>query len=326
MQPLNQLKQMKQTYRASQGSPRVQLRGKRSRQYLDQLQPKSQPEFQPDQTKPDQPTPSGLEEHEEELRPWVCKPFDVVVDSLRHVKGQYAALEHVLQEISKELKVEPHGALECVKKLSKVQDMEDLQARVDCLLKENGKLKNQVAAKEAQLKEVGALKTAVEEELVQTREDQNKALAISRKFHNLTRHSGNVVNKTRLYDASMDQLRASTDPKVIWCLVDYNTKMEKLLKELRALLQPAEQQQAPKPPSSQLQPRLQLHLSNQKHRLCRAPLLKECPQHHGHKGDPEVTPGTCGAIGERAQVILVWVRAPGLWECLPPTETRNHES
>ena len=44
---------------------------------------------------------------------------------------------------------------------------------------------------------------------------------------------------------------------------------------------------------------------------CRAPLLEECPQHHGHKGDPGVTPETCGAIGERAQVILVWVRAPG---------------
>ena len=58
---------------------------------------------------------------------------------------------------------------------------------------------------------------------------------------------------------------------------------------------------------------------------CRAPFLEECPQHHGHKGDPRVTPGTCGAIVERAQVILVWVRAPGRWERLPPTETRSHE-
>ena len=58
---------------------------------------------------------------------------------------------------------------------------------------------------------------------------------------------------------------------------------------------------------------------------CRAALLEECPQHHGHKGDPGVTPGTCGAIGERAQVILVWLRAPGRWERLPPTETRSHE-
>ena len=59
--------------------------------------------------------------------------------------------------------------------------------------------------------------------------------------------------------------------------------------------------------------------------LCRAPLFEECPQHHGHKGDPGVTPGTCGTIGERTQVILVWVRAPRRWERLPPMETRSHE-
>jgi hypothetical protein len=39
---------------------------------------------------------------------------------------------------------------------------------------------------------------------------------------------------------------------------------------------------------------------------------QECPQHHGHKGDPGVTPGICGAIGERDQVILMWVTAPGV--------------
>ena len=37
---------------------------------------------------------------------------------------------------------------------------------------------------------------------------------------------------------------------------------------------------------------------------------KGCPKHPGYKVDPGVTPGTCGANGEKAQVILVWVRAP----------------
>ena len=45
---------------------------------------------------------------------------------------------------------------------------------------------------------------------------------------------------------------------------------------------------------------------------CHTPFHEECPQHHGHKGDPRVTPGTCDAIGERAQVILVGVRAAGV--------------
>ena len=37
--------------------------------------------------------------------------------------------------------------------------------------------------------------------------------------------------------------------------------------------------------------------------------VEECPKHHGHKGNSGVTPGTCGDVGEMAQVILVWVRA-----------------
>ena len=33
---------------------------------------------------------------------------------------------------------------------------------------------------------------------------------------------------------------------------------------------------------------------------CCAPLHEESLKHHGHKGNPKVTPGTCGAVGERA--------------------------
>ena len=37
----------------------------------------------------------------------------------------------------------------------------------------------------------------------------------------------------------------------------------------------------------------------------RAPLHEECPKHHEYKGDPRVTSGTCGTIGERAPMILM---------------------
>jgi hypothetical protein len=36
-----------------------------------------------------------------------------------------------------------------------------------------------------------------------------------------------------------------------------------------------------------------------------APFHEECPQQYGYKGNTKVTPGTCGAIGEKDQVILV---------------------
>jgi hypothetical protein len=51
---------------------------------------------------------------------------------------------------------------------------------------------------------------------------------------------------------------------------------------------------------------------------CGAPLQKGCPKHHGHEGDPKVTPAPCGAGGEKAQVILVWVRAPGVGNACHP--------
>ena len=46
--------------------------------------------------------------------------------------------------------------------------------------------------------------------------------------------------------------------------------------------------------------------------LCRAPLNKECLQHHGHKEDLGLTSGTWGAIGEGNQMILVWMGAPSV--------------
>ena len=45
---------------------------------------------------------------------------------------------------------------------------------------------------------------------------------------------------------------------------------------------------------------------------------KGCLKDHGHKGDPGVTPGTCGADGENAQVFLVWVRASGVGNASHP--------
>ena len=61
-------------------------------------------------------------------------------------------------------------------------------------------------------------------------------------------YPGDVVNKARLYDQCAKQLDTSSRAKMMRCMVDYSTKMEKLLKELRALLQPTGVQ--PKPAST----------------------------------------------------------------------------
>ena len=55
---------------------------------------------------------------------------------------------------------------------------------------------------------------------------------------------------------------------------------------------------------------------------CHTTLHEECPQDHGHKRDPKVTSGTCGAIDERPQVILMWVRASGVQNASHPRRLR----
>ena len=54
------------------------------------------------------------------------------------------------------------------------------------------------------------------------------------------------------------------------------------------------------------------------HMECHAPLHEECPQHHGYKVDPRMMPEIWGTIGERAQMILVWVRAPCIESAFHP--------
>ena len=39
-------------------------------------------------------------------------------------------------------------------------------------------------------------------------------------------------------------------------------------------------------------------------------LYEECTKPHGHMGNLGVTPGICGDVGERAQLIMKWVKAP----------------
>jgi hypothetical protein len=55
---------------------------------------------------------------------------------------------------------------------------------------------------------------------------------------------------------------------------------------------------------------------------CRIYVYEEYLKHHGHKGDPGATPGTCGVVGERAQVILMWVRALDIGNVSHPKRLR----
>ena len=64
-------------------------------------------------------------------------------------------------------------------------------------------------------------------------------MVMARKFHAFVGYPSDIVNKARLYDESTSQSGMSSGAKVIRCMVDYSTKIEKLLREMHILLQPA---------------------------------------------------------------------------------------
>ena len=101
---------------------------------------------------------------------------------------------------------------------------------------------------EALRKEMVELKdriTMLEEEVKTARAEQNKAKEVARKIHFFLGFLGDVFNKARLYDQGLKQPETASRAKMMSCMVDYSTKMEKTLKALCELLHQ---------PGSQLEP------------------------------------------------------------------------
>ena len=138
--------------------------------------------------------------------------------------------------------------LDHIKALPKPQDLLDLQAQVDCLLKENGELKEKAEEGDVLRKVVEELKNwiaAMEKEVKTARAEQDKSKEVAQKIHSYLGYPGNVLNKARFYDHSLKQPTTDSGVKMMRCVVNYGLKLEKTLKELRALLHPTEAQPEP---------------------------------------------------------------------------------
>ena len=152
-------------------------------------------------------------------------------------------MEEALEEISAKLGVEPRQIMQHIRALPKAQEMEDLRARIDSLLKEAAELKTQVADRDAKVKEAEALTAAAFEEKVRAQEEREKAVTMAKKFHAFVGFASVVVTKARLYDQCMKKPEVIPVPKILRMLVDFSGKVEKLLGELCTLLQHDERRQ-----------------------------------------------------------------------------------
>ena len=129
--------------------------------------------------------------------------------------------------------------LDWIKARPTPQDIADLQARMDCLLKENGKLRAKADEGDAIWKENGELKDrirAMKKEVKTARAERDKSKEVTQKVCGFLGNPGDVLNKTRSYNHGLKQPSTDSGVKMMRCMVDYGLKMEKTLKELRALL------------------------------------------------------------------------------------------
>ena len=95
---------------------------------------------QPERQQPEiQPAAEQLEEEGD--KPWVWRPFDPVRESYKVVKSQYQVMEHFIEEISNFFDAEPVEVMDQIRTLPKPEDLTDLQAWMDYLLKENVELR-----------------------------------------------------------------------------------------------------------------------------------------------------------------------------------------
>ena len=244
--PINQVRRgnwFKQTYQAPEGSPPTRSRGEDSQPNSGEARSNSPRQMSPPPKRPqlEQPEPQQLEplQPEQEGTPWVLKLFDLVVQSFKVVKKQYQAMEKLINSINQYLDVEPNDMLDQIKARPTPQDVSDLQARMDCLLKENGELRVKADEGDALQKENGELKDrikAMEKEVKTTRAERDKLKEVTQKVCGLLGNPGNVLNKARLYDHSLKQPSTDFGVKMMRCMVDYGLKMEKTLKKLHALL------------------------------------------------------------------------------------------
>ena len=208
------------------------------------------------------PLSSQQERLQLEDRLWVKKPVDPVRESYKVAKSQYQAMESFIEEISTYLDSEPADVMAWIKDLPKPEDLTDLQAQVDCLLKENVELTARADESDALRAEIAGLRakaeegeelqlenkelkdrlTEVEKEAKAARTERDRSKEVAQRVSKFLGSPGDVLNKARLFDHGLKQLATDSGVKIMRCMIDYSQKMEKTLKELRSILKPAEGQ------------------------------------------------------------------------------------
>ena len=189
----NRFKKTQKSHRTPKGSPPIRSRGEGSRPSSEGGRPMSPRPISPRPVSP-RPASPQPERQQLEIRPeveqpeeegdklWVRRPFDPVRESYKVAKSQYQVMERFMEDISNYLDAEPTDVMDRIKALPKPEDLTDLQARMDCFLKENVELRAKADEGDALRTENRELKDRVKEaekaiKTARTERDRSKEIA-----------------------------------------------------------------------------------------------------------------------------------------------------
>ena len=132
-------------------------------------------------------------------------------------------MEHFIEEISNYMDSEPADVMDRIKALPKPEDLTDLQARMDCIVKKNVELKAKADEGDALWKENGELKDGmkeVEKEAKVARTERDKSKEVAQKVYGFLGSPSDVLNKARLFDHGLKQPATNSAVKMMRCMVD----------------------------------------------------------------------------------------------------------
>ena len=112
-------------------------------------------------------------------------------------------MECFIEEISNFFDAEPAEVMDRIRALPKPEDLTNLQARMDCLLKENAELRARVDegdALQAENKELKDRMKEAEKEVKVAQTERDKSKEIAQKVCKFLGSLGDVLNKARLFD------------------------------------------------------------------------------------------------------------------------------
>ena len=149
------------------------------------------------------------------------RSYQVIAHALKDIREREREQQGIIRALCARLgNVQPDGLLEAIDQLPSQKRLEELEAKTTFLQEKSKKASEELKEeKEAHRKALDKL---------------NLSLAFNQKLETYVENSGDMVNKTQLFDANLAQhpVRAK---KVIPVLVDFANKMEELLDKMRVL-------------------------------------------------------------------------------------------